>query len=177
MGFIETAYGGNVNLSNVNVDTYLDMDDHDIIGVKRFLCKDFLGALISTASDNVKETLILDDVSGGQSTTKKFRIPSNFTVGSNIRVSLNMYKVSGTTTHCYIDKYDPDTETYSQVADITTTATSTDARKIYDLSCIGGDLFRVRTASGAVFKGSNGVIISYDAVAVSLAAVWEVVDY
>ena len=175
MGFIETAYGGSPTLSKLDIDSDLNMKNvYDIIGVKRFLCQDFMGALLAVASDNLQETVILDDITGSDGeTTKLFRVPSNFVVGSTIKIEIH---IKSSSSHAYaIYKYDPLTETYTYL----TTGTVSDTGgsftwvKSNSFAVNAGDLITLRSSTNLWINGSDGVKIYYDPNAVS-GAVWEV---
>ena len=85
MGFIETAYAGNPTLKDLDINADLNLkNEYDAIGIKRFVCQDYLGAIECTPSDNLKWNLTLNDVEG-KIISNIFRVPSNF-VESNIKI-------------------------------------------------------------------------------------------
>lgn len=171
MGFIETSYGGNVTLSNVDIDSDLNLkNEYDLIGVKRFVCQDYLGAVIGTAS-NVERKKIHIDITGDQY-SEMIRIPSNFVQGSTFRVIVtaaqesNQERIKYSQKECYyvsnnkpayaicysdvfVYKYDPVNETYSLIADIITDGTVISGNKrYYDVSGLNaGDYICIKTES------------------------------
>ena len=172
MGFIETSYGGNVTLSNVDIDSDLNLkNEYDLIGVKRFVCQDYLGAVIGSASDNIQKTISID-ITGDQY-SDKIRIPSNFVTGSTFRVILTasesttktrwIYPVNNpcfwvsdnteawlyNTAYVYVVKYDPVTDTYTRLKNIITEGTIISGNKRYvDISGINaGDYICIETES------------------------------
>lgn len=172
MGFIETSYGGNVTLSNLDIDSDLNLkNEYDLIGVKRFVCQDYLGSLLGSAS-NTEQKKIMINISGDQY-SEMIRIPSNFVQGSTFRIIVTAaqnsntvrIKVAGTadcyyisndqpayatsTSDVYIYKYDPVNETYTLIADIITDGTVISGNKrYYDVTGLNaGDYICIKTES------------------------------
>lgn len=201
MGFIETSYGSNPNLSQVNIDSNLNMDtfgisaggavsfsggldlnDTDLIGVKRFICNDFMGAIKATASDNIQKTLILNDittaVSGDQDMPKKFRIPSNFVAGSNAKVKVTVCNPGSSPFAVNIFKYDP--VTFARVTSLVYYGLSANFAK-QEISLTlpntinAGDICGfVADYTAQIFGESEGVKLCYDYEVIS-DSVWEVI--
>lgn len=183
MGFIETSYGSKPNLSDVNIDSNLNLgiygittdgelnlNDSDLIGVRRFTCEDYLGAIIATASNAEKKAITINV--SGNAYSEKIRIPSNFVTGSVFRVVATVSGISNTTTAVYppfgtvyynsnnqpvtftdttntvyVSKYDPVSETYSNLGNILQNGTVISGNKRYlDVSGIkGGDYLVIHT--------------------------------
>ena len=188
MGFIETSYAFAPNLSQVNIDsnlnlgTYgittdgeLNINDSDLIGVKRFMCEDYLGAIKTTASSTTQETLILDNVYDIIGHTKKFRIPSNIEQGSTINFTITARNTDTTAHPLLLDKYDPNTDTYTNIGSLSVPAGIHDWQTITatinagDIVAFGNDSNKLR------IQGVNGAKIQYNFEVVS-KAVWEVID-
>ena len=175
MGFIETSYGGKPNLSDVNIDsnlnlgTYgittdgeLDINDSDLIGVNQFICKDYLGAIKLEAANNEEWSLILNDTSSGVY-SKKFRVPSNVIDGSSI--FLKIYATNTDTSNRLINvyQYNPNSGTYAFKISITISANTTTATEFISnnsLTINAGDIFCFHHANNKLaFLGSMGVKI------------------
>ncbi len=62
----------------------VSLNNHNLIGVNQFVCQDFLGAVVATASDNIKKSVSCNISGNGTSDT--IRIPSNFVNSSVFRV-------------------------------------------------------------------------------------------
>ena len=189
MGFIETSYGSNPNLSQVNIDSNLNMDtfgisaggavsfsggldlnNTDLIGVKRFMCSDYLGALLAEASDVLQETVILNNVRNAY--TYKFRIPSNFTQGSTVKIGYYFQNATSTVKTTNISKYDKETETYTSVFSQSTA----DSGWITSdpISVNAGELYCVYCPNYANVRGDMGIKLYYNPIA-KAGAVWEVI--
>ena len=186
MGFIETSYGSSPNLSQVNIDsdlnlgTYgittdgeLNINDSDLIGVNQFVCKDYLGTVKATASDNLQATLTLDDV--GNTYSKKFRVPSNFVNNSSVKISF--YATNPNTNFnqtAFIYKY---TDTYTEVLQITIPKnTTTPTEFTTTLNNINaGELYCLKGGSVVTVYGSSGVKIKCDLNLIA-GALWSVSD-
>ena len=189
MGFIETSYGGKPNLSDVNIDsnlnlgTYgittdgtLNINNSDLIGVKRFICQDYLGALKATGSDNLFDSFTLNQVSGYSARTNLFRIPSNFIAGSSIKIGFHARRApaqgAGTFT-IYIEKYDPDTATYQTITYVSGTTDQTIKTSSFNVNA--GELFCLSTNGGdSIIYGDEGVSVYCDTELIA-GAIWEVV--
>jgi len=200
MGFIETSYGGKPNLSDVNIDSALNMgsygisstgdididsivsssgeltlnDSVDLIGVNRFICNDYLGAIKSEASNNIEWILTLND---GYVYSKKFRVPSNF-VESTINLIGYFTNTYSSTYKAYLSKYDPDSGTYTAIQEIIIPAnTSTPTELTFqNITINAGELYCINTQSSQYTKffGSKGLKICCNLSSVT-GAVWEVI--
>lgn len=172
MGFIETSYGSNPNLSQVNIDSDLNMQNYDVIGVKQFICEDYMSALKPVASETEAELVILDDLNDTSSTNKRFRIPSNFIQGT-IRIKYYT-RSSSASTNNGIYKYDPETGTTTTIF-THTTAANTNEWVSYDATVNAGDIFGLWCQYSGSYVGgaTQGVKICYDSY-VQNGAVWVV---
>ena len=191
MGFIETSYGGKPNLSDVNIDSNLnlglygittdgelDINDSDLIGVNQFICKDYLGAIKLEAANNEEWNLILNDVLSYNIYSKKFRVPSNVINGSSIYLKAFFTNTAPNDRNFGLYKYDSQTGTYTLVSNIlipknTTTATEMTSNSI---SINAGDvLCFMATSANLTFLGSTGVKIMCNLSSVT-GGYWEITD-
>ena len=185
MGFIETSYGGKPNLSDVNIDSNLnlglygittdgelDINDSDLIGVKRFVCADYLGAIQANASNNTQWTLILNDTTNVYS--KTIRVPSNIINGSTMILKFYAKNIDSYDYAVHIFKNSSPTPIESiTIPKNTTTPTEFTSNTI---SINPGDLFKFKGAVYTVtFLGSMGVKIMCDLSAVT-GGYWEISD-
>jgi len=200
MGFIETSYGGKPNLSDVNIDSALNMGSYgisssgsidisgissenagevdlnncDLVGVKRFMCQDYLGALLANASDTYQKTVVLNNISGGSS-SKQFRVPSNFIQGSSIK--LEFYAKGGSSSStAYVQRYDTNTSSYINLTSVSV-PNSTSWLKTNAFNVNAGDLLRISYSGLPTYYiyGGSGVKIYYDPIAIS-DSIWEVIN-
>lgn len=214
MGFIETSYGSNPNLSQVNIDSDLtmgsfdvtatditasgvltasgeefngdqDMNNNDIVNIKRLLCSDYFGAAIAAGSTNLRYTKYLDDFSDPKlieySTTysnKLIRIPSNFINGSTIRLSY--YVETPNLSSSYITGksgiYKLNSNgTKSQVFTKTTAKGVSEWITTTDIIVNAGELFGIFVTTKMNAYGTSGLKIYYDLTAV-LDAEWDIIE-
>ena len=200
MGFIETSYGSSPNLSDVNIDSILnmgnygiaasgnlnilntmDLNNNDLIGVKRFMCDDFFTALKATASDDQKANIIVDNFTTTIINTvitwdKLIRIPSNIIQNSTIRIKFYIV-VGGSNVGVEIRKYDPITQTYTVVDGKSYHATTAEWLS-FDFTAKGGELYTFVLFSNTLstyLDFQQGIKICYDAAAV-VDSVWEVIE-
>ena len=134
------------------------------------MCNDFFTALKATASDNTQKTLILNDmttpVSGEANMQKKFRIPSNFVSGSNVKVKVTVCNPSSSAYSIYINKYDP--VTYARISRLVYYTLSAYYPKqeislTLPTTINAGDLLGFSADySAQIFGESEGVKICYD---------------
>jgi len=189
MGFIETSYSNSPNLSQVNIDsnlnlgTYgittdgeLNINDSDLIGVNQFVCKDYLGAVEAIASNNLRWTLTLNNVKGSGSYSKKFRIPSNFVDPSSVTLKFYATNTATTSKHITIYKYNQETDIYTSVLQKSINGNiSTPTEFDLTLSSIkAGELYCFETDHIlTTFNGASGVKILCDLTTVT-GGYWEV---
>ena len=78
----------------------VSLNNHNLIGVNQFVCQDFLGAVVATASDNIKKSVSCNISGNGTSNT--IRIPSNFVNSSVFRVCVTG-SVQSYTLYAYVE--------------------------------------------------------------------------
>jgi len=183
MGFIETSYGSNPNLSQVNIDSNLnlgeygitsdngvDFNNSNLFGINKISCKDFFTDVILTESEYLGNTLILDDVSGANNFSKKIVVPNNVVSGSSLKLTFNVIN-SGSSQRA-VNVYVGSTRVNYELIPANTSQTVT-----LSVSNIkGGDLIKFDTyASTLTFNGSQGVKLFYTATAVN-SMIWDIED-
>ena len=177
MGFIETAYSGNPTLKDLDINADLDLkNDYDAIGIKRFICQDYLGAILAEADENIiGHTLILDDVP--QVTyTKKFRAPSNFMPNSTVKLKLHV-RSGSSANKINLYSFDPDTSTYTNEGVIITIPSPTNSIVTTDSFVINpGVLYALRSNNTSFdIYGSEGVQVCYSSHPYN-DSIWDVID-
>ena len=189
MGFIETSYGSSPNLSQVNIDsnlnlgTYgittdgeLNINDSDLIGVKQFVCKDYLGTVKATASDNLQATITLDNVTGTGNYSKKFRVPSNFVNNASVKISFYATNPNtGFTLTAKLYKYNEGS--YTEVGSVSIPQnTTTPTEYTTTLNNINaGEVYCFMGSNNVNVLGASGIKIKCD-LALIAGALWEVSD-
>ena len=188
MGFIETSYGSSPNLSQVNIDSNLNLgpygittdgelniNNSDLIGVDQFICKDYLGAVKADASDVLQWTLILNDVMYDD--TKKFRVPSNFVNNCSVKVTFYATNTATGAYPVYIRRYE--NGSYTEVGSVSVPAnTTTPTEFTITLSNINaGELYTLRAPASMYLTvlGASGVKISCDLNPVT-GGYWDISD-
>ena len=150
----------------------VDLSNSDLIGVRRFVFQDYLGAIQTTSSNTVQKTIVLEDVNGGSYSSKKIRIPSNILSGSTMTVSAYIWIAGSGSRTFNIAKYDPDNNTYTT---LDTVSASVDGYIDFNITVTGGDLIAFYAGSSSrILAESHDVSIKFDWQIVS-GMVWDIV--
>ena len=75
----------------------VDLSNSDLIGVKQFVCKDYLGSIKCTFSTNEKWTITLNDITGNNY-SKQFKTPNNLTNLETSTVKISIYATNTSST-------------------------------------------------------------------------------
>ena len=164
----------------------LTLNNSDLIGVKRFICQDYLGTVLTTASANTHYTAILQDVtrsntSGTSYSSLVIRIPSNVVSVSSISLTYSGKWLSGSSAPRIGIAKKNTNGTYTSKAEHAISAvgvTDTFTDTITNVS--GGEYYTIYVklnsslSSGTAF-GSAGVAVAYDLTTYPDPILWDVV--
>lgn len=153
-----------LNISNINGNNgEVNLSNCDLIGVKQFVCADYLGSIKCTASNNQKWTITLNDVSSNVY-SKQFKTPNNI-ISSTIKMSIYATNSQSANLSIDLDKYDPNTSTYTTVTSFTITANKPNPTLFTSsaISINAGEIYAFHNKSPFTsFRGSLGVGVLCD---------------